>query len=180
MWNFLNVIAVGFYFLPLPITKVLWRLSDVLEGRLGAVLRYVILSRKFKLCGNGVYIGPYVSIDDPGCVSLGSNVSIHNGCTFLAKGGIEIGDNVAIAHGVSIVTGNHSWDDEAVPIKYNPVVLGRVTIANDCWLGCGVRVLAGVSLGERTIAAANSVLTKGQDGKCVVAGVPAKIIRVLD
>jgi acetyltransferase-like isoleucine patch superfamily enzyme len=110
---------------------------------------------------------------------LGNNVNIHRFCYLDARGGIDIGDDVSIAHGCSLVAFDHSWDDRSKPIKYNPLVAAPIEIGSDVWLGCGVRVLSGVSIGKRSIIAAGAVVTKGFYEAGIFGGVPAKCLSEL-
>lgn len=83
----------------------------------------------------------------------GFNLSIHEFSYLDAAGGIEIGDNVSIAHNCSLVSFEHTWTDLETLIKYNPTKLYPIKIGNDVWLGCGVRVLAGTVIEDRVIVA---------------------------
>ena len=65
------------------------------------------------------------------------------------------------------------------PIKYNPLVAAPIEIGSDVWLGCGVRVLSGVSIGRRSIIAAGAVVTKGLYEAGIFGGVPAKCLSEL-
>ena len=57
---------------------------------------------------------------------------------------------------------------------------GNIVIGNNVWLGDKVSVLSGVNIGDNVIVGANSVVTKNVPSNCVVAGIPAKIIKKLD
>jgi acetyltransferase-like isoleucine patch superfamily enzyme len=98
------------------------------------------------------------------------------GCYIYGTAGIYIGDYTQIAPNVGIMSGNHSVYDTRVTIdNESPVVIGDY-----CWLGMNSMVLPNVVLGDHTIVAAGSVVTKSfPEGYCVVAGVPAKKIRDL-
>lgn len=177
MWFILDI---GSYFwgaLPMPFVNFVWRLLDVFDGKFGAALRYMVIRKKLKECGRGVYFGRGIFIDAPAKVKIGCRVSIHHGCSILSKGYVEIGDDVSIAHGCSIVSGNHTWADESKPIKYNAVNLLKVTICDDVWVGCGVRILAGVIVGERTVIAANAVVNRSIDGGGIFGGIPARRLK---
>lgn len=177
VWSFLNIFSNLFYFLPMPFIRILWRLLDVFDGRFGAVLRYIVISKKLKNCGMVVYFGPFIYIDGIENLSIGNHVSIHNHTTLLAKGCINIGNNVSIAHHSSVVSANHTWSDLSTPIRKNPVIFEEVVIGDDVWLGCGVRILAGVTIESRTVVAAGAVVTKSLPGGSLYAGIPAKKIR---
>ena len=63
------------------------------------------------------------------------------------------------------------------PIKYNSVSLHSVFVDNDVWIGCGVRILAGVKLSKRVIVGAGSIVTKDVGSAKLVAGNPAIFIK---
>lgn len=180
LWTILKCVGLVFKFLPTIIFRLFWRAADVLDGRVGAVVRYMLICRRLGGCGDRVYLGPNIVIDHPRLVFLGNGVSIHHGVTLLSGGQIFIGENVAIAHGVSIVSGNHTWTDPSIPIKFNSVDLSPVTIHEDVWVGCGVRILAGVNIGSRTVVAAGAVVTKSLDSHGIYVGVPAKRVKAIE
>lgn len=126
-----------------------------------------------------MFIGQNVEIRCWQMLSLGNNVSIHRGCYLDASGGIEVGDDVSIAHQTSILSANHTWDDPMIPIKENPVKLESVIIQNDVWIGCGCRIMSGVTVFSRSVVAAGSVVTKDVPSHTLVGGVPAKQIKVI-
>lgn len=99
----------------------------------------------------------------PGCYYQASDAKIYIGsCT-------KIGPNCGI------ITANHDLNDLE---KHTP---GKdVVIGNNCWLGMNSVLLPGVKLGDHTIVGAGSVVTKSfEEGNCVIAGNPAKIIKKL-
>lgn len=83
---------------------------------------------------------------------------------------IRIGDGCAISHGLVIMDGNaHCIDGRRTK---SPVV-----ISDHVWIGTGVTILPGVHIGKGAVVAAGAVVTKDVPEKCLVAGVPAKIVR---
>ena len=89
---------------------------------------------------------------------------------------IYIGKGTYIAANVGIITANHDLNDltKAAPGK-------DVRLGENCWIGMNSTILPGVTLGEHTIVGAGSVVTKSfPEGHCVIAGNPAKIIRLLE
>lgn len=90
-------------------------------------------------------------------------------------GHIYIGKGSYIAPNVGIITANHELDNLDVHGNGKDVVIGE-----RCWIGMNSVILPGVELGEHTIVAAGAVVTKSfPQGKVVIAGVPAKIIKEL-
>lgn len=163
--------------MPYGFRKCLYRLFSGMEGKMGELLRYVVFHELVKKCGENVVIKRGVCLYDVREMVCGNNVSIHEMCYISAVGGLKIGNDVSIAHGSSILTTNHAWDDKTKPIKYNDVTMSPVVISDDVWIGCGVRVLAGVHIGTRSIVAAGAVVTKDIESKTLVGGCPARVIK---
>lgn len=150
------------------------------NGQIGLLIRYVIVRNLAKSCGDNVSIQPGVFLFSLQNMRFGSNVSIHPMCYLDAAGGLDVGSDVSIAHASSVITANHSWDDRAIAIKYNPETFSKVTISNDVWIGAGCRVLAGVTIATRCVIAAGAVVNKSTDQAHVYAGVPARPIKRID
>lgn len=88
---------------------------------------------------------------------------------------IYIGSGSYIAANVGIITANHDLSDLSKAAPGKDVIIGR-----NCWIGMNSVILPGVELGEHTIVGAGSIVTKSfPQGNCVIAGNPAKIIKVL-
>lgn len=107
--------------------------------------------------------------------------------------GITIGDRVLIAHNVNIFdTTTHPIDKKVryehenlvkatgMPIeKFDTIYESPVIIEDDVWIGCNCVILKGVTIGEGAIVSAGSVVTKDVPANTMVAGNPAKIVKVL-
>lgn len=110
-------------------------------------------------------------------IKLGNNVLINYDCALLDTGEIFIGDNVLIGPGSKIVTANHPMD--AKERRDWSVSCRPIRIEEDVWIGAGVVVLPGVTVGARSVVGAGSVVTKDIPPDTVAAGNPAAIIRRL-
>ena len=110
-------------------------------------------------------------------LTVGSNVSIHDNCYIDAGGVINIGSEVSIAHNSTLLSGTHTFEDYSLPIKYNPITISGLTIKDDVWVGCGVRVLGGITIASRVVIAAGAVVNKSLDAKTLYGGIPAKKIK---
>ena len=94
-------------------------------------------------------------------------------CYLDGRNGIEFGENVWMGPRVSIISMNHELSDYAQYVQDPPIQIG-----DNSWIGSGVTILPGVQLGEHTVIAAGSVVTKSFiQGNIVIAGVPAKIVK---
>jgi acetyltransferase-like isoleucine patch superfamily enzyme len=165
---------------PYGFNMFLMRFFRNTNGKIGLLIRYVLLKNLCKSCGDNVSVQPGVYLFNLKNVTIGHNVSIHPMCYIDAAGGLEIGNDVSIAHASSIMTTNHAWDNTTIPIKYNPETFAKVTIAEDVWIGAGVRILAGVTIASRGVIAAGAVLNKSTESHAVYGGVPAKMIKKIN
>ncbi len=93
------------------------------------------------------------------------------------KAYIEIGDRVAIGPRVTLIPVEHANASRVRAAM--GVRMGGVKIKDDVWIGAGVIILSGVTVGECSVIGAGAVVTKDVEPYTVVAGVPAKKIRNL-
>lgn len=177
-WLIRFTVAV-FRLLPGRALEFLWIVSDLAPGVAGVGLRYCVAKVRARACGAAVFFGPGVEVRNWSGLEIGSNVSIHRGCWVDAVGGVWIGSNVSIAHQCSILTSDHTYADPGLPIRDNALITRPVRIADDVWVGCGARVLAGVCIPSRCIVAAGAVVTRSPEPATIVGGVPAKLIKRL-
>lgn len=147
------------------------------RGNTGYFVRYVMLRSLIKKCGKNVRIEPYVYVNNYEDLSIGDNTSINAFSYIIASGGVDIGSNVSIAHNCSIVSETHNWQDKDVPISYNEITPTPVKIANDVWIGCGVRIIGPCTIPSRTILAAGAVVKGNLEPNKIYGGVPAKMIK---
>ncbi|WP_052343776.1 DapH/DapD/GlmU-related protein [Bacillus massiliigorillae] len=107
-------------------------------------------------------------------IHVGDNFYAGYNCTILDMAEVKIGNNCMIGPNVGLYTAGHSIEPKdrnksgyAIPIH----------IGNDVWIGGSSVVLAGVSIGDNSVVAAGSVVTKDVPANTVVAGNPAKVIK---
>ncbi len=134
---------------------------------------------------NDVVIGPYnvffilnydKSVSNSGLyVKEGTYIGEQNNIR-AAGARIFIGRKCLISQQVSLIAANHEIKKGHF-IKDQPwASSGDINIEDDVWIGCGVQVMPGVTIGKGAVVAAGSVVTKSVDPYTVVAGVPAKKI----
>ena len=108
-------------------------------------------------------------------VKFGKGVFLNHSAILSASGGIEFEDGVMVAPGVRIATINHDLNNRHTIYTY-----GKVIIKKNAWLGMNVTVCPGVTIGRYAVVGAGAVVTKDVPDYAVVAGVPAKVIRMQD
>lgn len=108
-------------------------------------------------------------------ITFGKNIFINKDVMFTDLGGITIEDNVLIGPRALLLTVNHILD----PSKRRGLTTGEIIIKKNAWIGAGATVLAGVTIGENSVVAANSTVTKDIPDNVIVAGTPARIIKKL-
>ena len=109
-------------------------------------------------------------------IHLGKNVFINSGCHFQDQGGIYIGDGTFIGHNVVLATLNHDLNPNSRGDMWpKPIHLGKKV-----WIGSGAIVLPGVTIGDNSVIAAGSVVTKNVPENSVYGGNPAKLIKKIE
>ena len=111
-------------------------------------------------------------------IHLGSGVFVNVNCYFMDGADITLGNNVFVGPYTGFYTANHPLDykrrnaglEKALPIK----------VGNNCWFGANVSVMPGVTIGDGCVIAAGSVVTKDIPDNSLIAGVPAKVIRIIN
>jgi len=171
----------------------------------GLLIRWRIFFAKLRGVGlgHGVILGPGLDfelgfrIDGPGRIFIDSRSRIDHGSTLHAyggkieigadtflgshvvvygHGGVKIGDNCLIAMHSCILSSEHTIPEAGVPIRSRPDRLFATSIGNDVWLGAGVKVLGGVTIGTGCVVGAGAVVTRDLPPYSIAVGVPARVI----
>lgn len=108
-------------------------------------------------------------------ITIGKNVFINHACSFLDMGGITIEDDVLIGPRVNLITENHPLE----PADRRALICKSILIKRNAWIGAGVTILPGVTIGENAVVAAGAVVAKDVPANTVVGGVPAKVIKTI-
>ena len=107
-------------------------------------------------------------------IRVGNNVFVNQTCTFYDLGGLDIADDVMIGPNVSITTAGHPLE----PSKRRAATIGKpVGIEKSVWIAAGATIIGGVTVGENSLVAAGSVVTKDVPPDTLVGGSPARVIR---
>jgi acetyltransferase-like isoleucine patch superfamily enzyme len=111
-------------------------------------------------------------------IRFGSRVTAEIGLHVAAAERVEVGDDVLIASWVYITDHGHRIDTSAPPIRAGLDTPAPVKIGDGCWLGERCVVLPGVTLGAGCVVGAGAVVTRSFAAGSVIAGVPARLIRM--
>ncbi|MGD0598377.1 MAG: acyltransferase [Terriglobales bacterium] len=147
--------------------------------KLGIAIRYMFVARLARSCGDNVAIFEGVHLFKVSNISIGSNVSIHQMCYIDATGGLKIGSDVAIAHATTIMTSEHDYSKPLVTTRDAEGFLAPVELEDDVWVGAGVRILSGITIGAHSVIAAGAVVTKDVSGSSLMVGVPARRLKMI-
>jgi acetyltransferase-like isoleucine patch superfamily enzyme len=107
-------------------------------------------------------------------IRVGHNVFVNQNCTFYDLGGLDIGDDVMIGPNVSIITAGHPLE----PSQRRAATVGKpIVIEKGVWVAAGATIIGGVTVGENSVVAAGSVVTRNVLANTLVGGNPARVIR---
>ena len=131
--------------------------------------------------GNGVFLGRHTIMNaKDGDIILEDGVNISAFCLIFSASRVTCGKDTLIAAYTFIVGGGHEIGstDKAIADQERPSA--GVSIGHNGWVGAGVSILDGVTLGRGVVIGANSVVTRDFDDFTVAAGSPATVLRVRD
>jgi acetyltransferase-like isoleucine patch superfamily enzyme len=109
-------------------------------------------------------------------IRIGSGTYINRYTMLDAAQLLEIGNNCAIGPGCYLTDHDHG-NDPGLPPLSQPLISAPTRLGNEVWLGAHVSVLKGVSIGDRAVIGAGSVVTKDIPAGAVAVGVPARVVR---
>ena len=150
------------------------QLISLFPGLFGNLIRTCFYEKSLKPFGQSNYIG-FGTVLTHCTAQIGNNCWIMNNCTL---GTVTISDNVLIGNYVDILSGRHQHDfsDLNKPIRDQKVSLQRIFIGEDSWIGDGTIIMA--NIGKHCIVGAGSVVVQDVPDYSIVAGNPAKVIKM--
>jgi acetyltransferase-like isoleucine patch superfamily enzyme len=163
---------------PSPLKKSMFigiaQLLSLLPGKTGSYYRNAFFTKTMTHCSNNgvIYFGTLFSDPD---TEIHDNVYIGPQCNI---GKSTIGKDTLIASGVHILSGKnqHNFSDINIPIQQQGGEYKKITIGEDCWIGNTAVIMANV--GNKAIVAAGSVVITDVPEYAIVAGNPAKVIKI--
>ena len=132
--------------------------------------------------GAQTLLEPHVWITAPGeaRVRIGSGTFLNIGVMVASHELVEIGDHCMFANGCFVTDANHRFDDQEKPVPWQGFsTKGPTRVGDNAWCGANVVITSGVSVGERCVIGANSVVTEDLPPFSVAAGSPARVLKSL-
>ena len=198
IYNAFGFIRYLFYLLTLKIKGtglIVIKSGFILNGPKINIGSYTIIEENVRiktLSKNSIYIGKScrlgycmeiqsgLQLSDPtGIIKIENNVAIGAYSHIGGAGSVLIGNNCIIGPYFSVHSENHSFELEDGLFRNQKVKRLGIVIGENCWIGAKVTVLDGVTIGNNSVIAAGSVVTKSFSDGVLLAGVPAKVIRKL-
>ncbi len=126
---------------------------------------------------------PHVWLTAPGParIRIGRGSFLNVGVMVASQELVEIGDHCMFANGCFISDSNHRFDDPVLPVPWQGFESrGPTRVGDNVWCGVNVVIASGVTVGERCVIGANSVVTSDIPSFSVALGAPAKVLRRIE
>nr|WP_202885693.1 acyltransferase [Kribbella sandramycini] len=122
----------------------------------------------------------WITVGDDAKVRIGAGTFLNIAVMVAALDEVEIGAHCMLANGCFVTDSNHRFDDPDRPVPWQGFTSkGPTRIGDNVWLGANVVVTSGVTIGERCVIGANSVVTHDIPPYSIAAGAPAKVLRTI-
>jgi acetyltransferase-like isoleucine patch superfamily enzyme len=161
------------------LTPAGWRWRSDGPFFLGPNLELHIEPRGEVRFGRFVWIGDGTKIRcHEGVVEIGAKTVMGQECTISAYQHVRIGEQCVIADRAMFIDFDHGVVEVERPIRLQGIYKRDVEVGNNVWIGYGACILRGVRVGDNSVIGTNAVVTKDVPANAVVAGIPARIIRM--
>jgi acetyltransferase-like isoleucine patch superfamily enzyme len=168
--------------------RLVWRRFLTPAGRRMTLAGMLFLGRGVQLqigktarvrFGRWTWIGHDTKIRcHEGEVRIGDKTVLGQECTISAYQHVSIGEECIVADRVMLIDFDHNVTEVERPIRRQGIYKRDVRVGNNVWIGYGAQILRGVSVGDNAIVGASAVVAKDVPANAVVAGVPARVIRM--
>jgi acetyltransferase-like isoleucine patch superfamily enzyme len=115
-----------------------------------------------------------------GVVSIGAKTVLGQECTISAFQHVSIGRECVVADRVMLIDFDHGMVEVERPIRLQGIYKRDVRVGNNVWIGYGACILRGVTIGDNAVIGTSAVVTRDVPANAVVAGIPARVIRMRD
>ena len=132
--------------------------------------------------GPQVLLEPGVWLTCPGDarIRIGGGTFLNLGVQVAAVASVDIGEHCMFANGCFVTDGDHRFDDPDKPVPWQGFTTkGPTRVGDNVWCGANVVITSGVTVGERCVIGANSVVTRDLPPFSIAAGAPAKVLRTI-
>jgi acetyltransferase-like isoleucine patch superfamily enzyme len=133
--------------------------------------------------GNDTLLEPgvWLTAPAPGRIRIGSGTFLNLGVMLAAVELVEIGDHCMLANGCLVTDANHRFEDPHRPVPWQGFTTkGPTRLGDNVWCGANVVVTSGVTIGERSVIGANSVVNNDIPPFSIAAGAPARVLRTIE
>ena len=133
--------------------------------------------------GPQALLEPHVWLTGPGSarIRIGGGTFLNIGVMVAALELVEIGQHCMFANGCFVTDSNHRFDDPERPVPWQGFTTrGPTRVEDNVWCGANVVVTSGVTIGERSVIGANSVVTADIPPFSIAAGAPAQVLRRIE
>ncbi len=113
-----------------------------------------------------------------GEVSIGAKTVMGQECTISAFQHVSIGRECILADRVMLIDFDHGVTEVERPVRLQGIYKRDVEVGHNVWIGYGACILRGVSVGDNAVIGTSAVLTRSFPANVVLAGVPARVIRM--
>jgi len=131
--------------------------------------------------GPHVLFEPGVWLTGSGTIRIGGGSFLNLGVQVAAVDLVDIGEHCMFANGCLVTDANHRFDDLSTPVPWQGFTSkGPTVIGDNVWCGANVVITSGVTIGERCVIGANSVVTTDLPAFSIAAGAPARVLRTIE
>lgn len=144
--------------------------------KIGYKLRYIVTKRLLRKCGNAVIVKDHCYFGNGTRLSVGDRSQL--GSNARLNGEITLGNDIVMGPDVVMMATSHEFARLDIPINQqgakpeSPIVIG-----DDCWIGTRAIILPGVHIGKQCVVAAGAVVTHSFPDRCILGGVPARLLK---
>ena len=125
--------------------------------------------------------GVWITAPAPARIRIGAGTFLNLGVMVAAAELVEIGDHCMFANGCFVTDASHRFDDPDTPVTWQGFTSkGPTRVGNNVWCGAHVVITTGVTIGERCVIGANSVVTTDLPPFSIAAGSPARVLRTIE
>lgn len=124
--------------------------------------------------------GVWLTAPAPGRIGIGEGTFLNLGVQVAAVDLVEIGRHCMLANGCFVTDADHRFDDRDTPVPWQGFTSkGPTRLGDNVWCGANVVITSGVTVGERCVIGANSVVTADLPPFSIAAGAPARVLRTI-